>query len=300
MSRRSASRQNKENISILGRRVPVQLKCQDNKEFVASLPRGSVQLVVTSPPYNIGKEYERGKIFPSIDEWKRDQHEIVSLCAEATSSEGSLCWQVGNYVDRNGEIFPLDIMLYEIFKEKGLYLRNRIVWTYGHGTHSRNRFSGRHETIMWFTKSRERTTPVFNLDAVRVPQLYPWKTSHKGPNKGRPSCNPLGKNPSDVWDIPNVKHNHVEKTSHPCQFPVALAERLVLALSNPGDVVLDPYAGVGSTLVAAVKHNRQAFGCDIVPEYVETAASRLNALLRDELRLRPDCPPIRGSRAIVG
>src|SRR5205823_575337 len=103
----------------------------------------------------------------------------------------------------------------------------------------------------------------FNLDPIRIPQKYPGKKHFKGPNKGQPSANPLGKNPGDfwydaegrdenlempnVWIIPNVKHNHVEKTIHPCQFPVELVERLVLALSNPGDLVVDPYMGVGSS-----------------------------------------------------
>src|SRR5690606_35889755 len=100
---------------------------------------------------------------------------------------------------------------------------------------------------------------------------YPNKRHYKGPARGALSSNPKGKNPGDVWIFPNVKHNHVEKTPHPCQFPVELPERLVLALTEPGDLVLDPYMGVGSTIVAAVRHGRRAAGAEIVPEYVALA-----------------------------
>ena len=106
------------------------------------------------------------------------------------------------------------------------------------------------------------------------------------------SCNPLGKNPGDVWIFPNVKNNHVEKTVHPCQFPVELVERLVLALTEPGDAVFDPYMGVGSTVVAAAKHGRAGYGCDIVREYVDIARQRLRDLDAGTLRTRPMDRPV--------
>ena len=180
----------------------------------------------------------------------KKQVEVVDIdeCVRILKEEGSICWEIGNYVD-NGEIIPLDILLYDCFKSNGLKLRNRIVWQFGHGLHCSNRFSGRYETILWFTKSDSYT---FNLDAVRIPQKYPGKKHFKGPNIGKYSSNPKGKNPSDVWDIPNVKSNHVEKTCHPCQFPIALVQRLVLALSNEHDILFDPFLGVGSTAVGRI------------------------------------------------
>ena len=125
--------------------------------------------------------------------------------------EGSVCWQVGNHVYR-GEVFPLDIILYHLFKDHGLKLRNRIVWQFEHGLHCKKRLSGRHETILWFTKD---DTYTFNLDPIRIPQKYPNKKHYKGPKIGQISSNPLGKNPGDVWTIPNVKHNHIEKNIAP-------------------------------------------------------------------------------------
>jgi site-specific DNA-methyltransferase (adenine-specific)/adenine-specific DNA-methyltransferase len=196
----------------------------------------------------------------------------------------------------NGEVFPLDIFYYDIFKRNGLFLRNRIIWHFEHGLHTQKRFSGRYETLLWFTKSDNY---VFNLDPVRVPSKYPGKRHFKGPNKGKPSGNPLGKNPSDVWeflasewdeafwDIPNVKSNHPEKTVHPCQFPVELVERCVLALTNDGDWVFDPYTGVGSSIVAAIKHNRRAMGSEKEEPYIQITRERISAYFEGTLKLRP-------------
>jgi adenine-specific DNA-methyltransferase len=130
------------------------------------------------------------------------------------------------------------------------------------------------------------------LDSVSVPQKYPGKKAFKGPKVGQYTCNPLGKNPGDLWVIPNVKHNHVEKTAHPCQFPIELVERLVLALTNKGDLVVDPYMGVGSALCAAVLHERRAAGSDIMGEYVQLARERVIAALERRLDRRPIGKPV--------
>jgi len=247
-----------------------------------------VQLIVTSPPYNIGKRYEQRV---QLEDYLRREEEVINLCIDRLVPGGSICWQIGNHVD-DGEVFPLDILLYPFFRNRGLRLRNRIIWHFEHGLHCSQRFSGRHETILWFTKGDAQGNHFFNLDPVRVPQKYPGKKHFKGPKKGQHSANPLGKNPGDVWIIPNVKHNHPEKTTHPCQFPIELVERLVLALTRPGDLVLDPYMGVGSALVAALMHDRRAAGSDLVDEYVEIAMNRIVALTMGELRIRPRHRPV--------
>lgn len=257
----------------------------DNREFLPKLEPQSFKLIVTSPPYNIGKSYEKRM---SLEEYIEAQSVVMRECVRLMHPQGSICWQVGNHVD-SGEVYPLDILLYPVFKSLGLQLRNRIVWHFGHGLHCTKRLSGRHETILWFTKNDDYT---FNLDPIRIPSKYPTKKHFKGPNAGELSGNPLGKNPSDVWEIANVKNNHVEKTIHPCQFPVELVERLVLSLTNENDRVLDPYMGVGSALVAAVKNNRVGFGCDISEEYVNIAKARLSDLKSGKLRTRPMGKPI--------
>jgi adenine-specific DNA-methyltransferase len=263
----------------------VVLRCEDNIEFMRSLEPGSMKLIVTSPPYNMGKAYEKRS---SLETYVSEQATTIAEAVRLLHPNGSICWQVGNYVE-DGEVFPLDIILYQLFKNHELKLRNRIVWTFGHGLHCQRRFSGRHETILWFTKSDDYT---FNLDPVRVPSKYPYKKHFKGPNKGQISSNPLGKNPADVWEIPNVKANHVEKTDHPCQFPVELVERLVLALTNEGDCVLDPYVGVGSSAIAALLHKRNAYGCEISERYTNTALERIDLLRTGQLKTRPMNKPI--------
>jgi adenine-specific DNA-methyltransferase len=264
----------------------------DSRESLQHVPDGAIQLVITSPPYNIGKVYE---VVTDLDEYVEALAPIIDQLVRVLAPGGSLCWQVGNFVSRS-EIVPLDIVFYPAFKSRGLKLRNRIVWHFEHGLHATKRFSGRYETLLWFTKGDEYT---FNLDPVRVPSKYPGKLSWKGPNKGKPTGNPLGKNPSDVWrlmiheweiglwDIPNVKANHPEKSIHPCQFPIELVERCVLALSKEDDWVLDPFSGVGSALLAALRHDRRALGCERDPSYVDIAKDRIAQLFNGTLGYRP-------------
>lgn len=252
----------------------------DCLEFLKTVPDKTARLVVTSPPYNLGKEYERRlKLQTYLDQQAR----VIRECVRILATDGSICWQVGNYVEK-GQIVPLDTVLYPIFSELGLRLRNRVIWHFEHGLHCSKRFSGRYETIMWFTRTDKY---VFHLDPVRVPQKYPGKKHFKGPKAGQYSCNPLGKNPGDVWAIPNVKSNHVEKTEHPCQFPVELIERLVLSMTDSGDWVFDPFLGTGTSIIAAIRHGRKAAGAETVAGYVGLAKKRIIAEQLGMLKTRP-------------
>lgn len=266
-------------------------------DLMKTIPDEDVQLIVTSPPYNLGKEYENTT---SLDNYLDNQSKIIQELHRVCSNSGSICWQVGNYIDK-GEVVPLDLVFYSLFKNLGMKLRNRIIWRFDHGLHLKNRFSGRYEVILWFTKSEDY---VFNLDPVRIPSKYPGKRHYKGVNKGKPSGNPLGKNPSDiwdilvsdwesgVWDIPHVKASHCEKTDHPCQFPIELVERCVLALTNEGDRVYDPFGGVATTLIAARKNNRIGLMSEMSPNYCVTARNRIQDFESGQLRIRPLGKPI--------
>jgi DNA modification methylase len=270
----------------------------DSLSILAGCPDDFASLIITSPPYNIGKEYETQV---KLEHYLEQLQPILKELVRVLSPQGSLCWQVGNYVE-NSEVFPLDVYFYPIFKKLGLQLRNRIVWTFEHGLHCSLRFSGRYETLLWFTKSADY---VFNLDPVRIPSKYPGKTNFRpGPKYGLPSGNPLGKNPGDVWrlmekewesalwSIPNVKANHPEKTLHPCQFPIELVERCVLSMTHTGDWVLDPFSGVGSSMLAAVRHNRRAMGCERDAAYTAEARRRMDLLFSGELPYRPLGKPV--------
>lgn len=269
----------------------------DSLKVLKDFDDNKFDLIITSPPYNIGKSYETKT---SIEKYLDTQESIINELVRVLSYKGNLCWQVGNYVDK-GEVFPLDFFYYQIFKKHGLKLRNRIIWHFGHGLHASNRFSGRYETILWFSKTNDY---IFNLDNVRIPAKYPGKLHFKGEKKGLPSGNPLGKNPSDIWEIivkdwetgmwniPNVKSNHPEKTAHPCQFPIELVERCVLALTNENSWVLDPYAGVGSTVLAALKNNRNAIGIEKELDYCSIAKQRVKDIKEGNLKIRPINKPI--------
>jgi len=275
----------------------VVLHCGDTLDFLETVQNEIAKLIITSPPYNLGKEYENKT---SIESYLEFQDQVIEQLVSKLRPDGSICWQVGNFVE-NSEVFPLDTLYYSHFKKHGLKLRNRIIWRFNHGLHASKRFSGRYETILWFTKTDNYT---FNLDSVRVPSKYPGKRHFKGPKRGLPSGNPLGKNPADVWefiaqewdeelwDIPNVKANHPEKTVHPCQYPIELIERCVLALTNDDDWVIDPYCGVGSALIAALKHNRKAAGVDKEQEYITIAKQRIEDFYTGKLKIRPLGKPV--------
>jgi adenine-specific DNA-methyltransferase len=269
----------------------------DVNNFLPTIPDQSISLIITSPPYNIGKEYEKSI---DIEEYLATQSSIIEQFYRILKDDGHICWQVGNYV-KNGEVYPLDIYYYPIFKKLNFQLRNRIIWRFGHGLHASKRFSGRYETILWFSKTKDY---YFNLDPVRVPAKYPGKRHYKGKKKGEISGNPQGKNPSDyweiilqdweqeIWDIPNVKSNHPEKTIHPCQYPIELVERCVLALTKENDRVFDPFSGVGSSIIASIKHQRKAMGCEQKQEYINVAIDRINQYYNNSLKIRPLGKPV--------
>ena len=269
----------------------------DATETLKKIPDNSINLIITSPPYNLNKDYEEREAF---SDYLKKINPIIKELDRVLCDNGSICWQVGNYVNK-GEIFPLDIFFYNSFKELGYKLRNRIIWHFNSGLHATKRFSGRYETMMWFTKSDDY---IFNLDSIRIPQKYQGKTHHKGKKYGQLSGNPKGKNPSDFWellksefdigvlDFPNVKANHPEKDSHPCQFPIEFVERCVLAFSNEGHLVLDPFSGVGSTILGSVMNNRRAIGCEIIDEYIKKTRERLLLLQKGELPYREKGKPI--------
>lgn len=261
-------------------------------DFLKSMPDESVDLVATSPPYCIGKAYEDPH--DDIETFKTLHTNIFNDMYRVLKVGGSVCWQIGYHISDKC-VIPLDYLVYDLFTSLSkdldfpLTLRNRIIWTFGHGLNSTNRFSGRHEVILWFTKGEQK---IFNLDEVRVPQKYPGKKAYRGPNKGKLSGNPLGKNPSDVWEIPNVSAKHVEKTDHPCQFPIAIPQRLIKALTLPDGMVLDPFAGSGTTGAAAILEGRRFAGSEITPKYYKTAHKRLRDTINGTLRIREDKPVV--------
>lgn len=255
-------------------------------DLIRRLPDKCVDLTIASPPYCMGKAYERST---SLKDFIVAQKQVLPEIARITKDGGSICWEIGYHL-KDGRAYPLDLEVFSVLNAiGGIALRNRIIWTFGHGAHGRNRFSGRHEMVMWFTKGDDY---VFDLDAVREPQKYPGKRHASGPRKGEFSGNPNGKNPGDVWSIPNVKAKHVEKLGHPCQFPIGLADRLVRALCPENGLVFDPYMGTASTGVAAIINGRRFVGAETKRTYVNIAAQRLALAYNGTVPHRPVDKPI--------
>lgn len=237
-------------------------------ELLKKLPDQSIDLIVSSPPYNIGKEYEAKR---AIEIYLDEQKEVLRECSRVLKDTGSIFWQVGSF-SNSGILIPLDIKFFPILESFGLIPRNRIVWVRQHGLHAQNKFSCRHETILWFTKSDNY---VFSLDEIRVPQKYQNKKHYKGEKKGQLSCNPEGKNPGDIWVFRNVKHNHEEQTIHPCQFPEDMIARIILATTKKGSVILDPYMGTGTVATAAIDLERHYIGAELDSSYHKVALRRI-------------------------
>ena len=258
----------------------------DWRQLLSQMPDGCVDLTVTSPPYCLGKSYDTSR---DIRDFEEEHHWIIPRVIEATKLGGNICWQVGYHI-KQGILTPLDYVIHSIFsKFSDIKLRNRIIWNFNSGMHGTRRLSGRHEIVLWYSKGDDH---YFDVDPIRIPQKYPGKKHHKGEKRGQFSGNPLGKNPGDVWDIPNVKAGSVEKTEHPCQFPIGLVQGLVLALSPPGGLVLDPYLGSGSTGAAAILEKRRFAGAEISDEYYGLAIERIQKAMDGSLRYRPYGTPI--------
>lgn len=167
---------------------------------------------------------------------------------------------------------------YLIWQHVPFFLMQEIVWNYGAGVAGRKFYSPRNEKFLWYIKDENDYT--FNLDAVR-------DTNVKYPNQkknGKIKVNPLGKNPSDVWQFPKVtsgaNRSSKERTKHPAQFPEAVIERIIKASSQPGDLILDPFIGSGTTAAVALRLGRSVLGFEINPYYCQLASCRVEAALK--------------------
>ena len=274
-------------------RTDISLFTGDILEKLNFIHPQQIDLIVSSPPYNIGKSYEEKQPLEDYLNWIE---KVIKGCDRVLKLNGSICWQLGAY-HKDKELFPLDFYYYQIMKKFNYKLKNRIIWNCEKmsGSHGQNKFSGRYETISWFIKSDDYT---FNLDPIRVPQKYPNKKTRTGEKATK------GKNPTDywaflqkdweeqVWTFPNVGSGHVEQTIHPAMFPIELPERLILALTNEGDTILDPFCGSGSALVAGILWNRKVYGIDYKREYTDLSLTRIKNAIDGKIKKRPLLKPI--------
>ncbi len=251
----------------------------DSLAAMPRLPRGVFDLTITSPPYNIGKEYETTLPLSDYLEWTANW---ITQVYRLTSAFGAFWLNLGYIeVPGRGRAVPLP---YLIWDKVPFYLLQEIVWNYGAGVAARRMFSPRNEKYLWYVKSGNRYT--FNLDEIRDPDVkYPNQKKN-----GRLRVNPIGKNPTDVWQIPKVttgeglvgRRASKERTAHPAQFPEAIIDKIVKGCSNPGDLILDPFVGSGTTAKVALSNHRLVVGFDLNPAYIEIATRRITKSLAFE------------------
>jgi adenine-specific DNA-methyltransferase len=246
----------------------ISLYNRDCLTAMRSLPPALVDLTVTSPPYNIGKEYESPLALNDYLDWCG---EWIAQVSRLTGPRGALWLNLG-YVSMEGraKAIPLPYLLWD---RNPMFLVQEVVWHYGAGVAARRALSPRNEKFLWYVKDEMEYT--FNLDDIRDPDVkYP-----KQKKNGKLKCNPLGKNPSDVWLFPKVTSGtdraSKERTEHPAQFPVAVIERIIRACSNPGDTILDPFMGSGTTALVASRLGRNVIGFELSARYLEIAARRI-------------------------
>jgi len=237
------------------------------------LPRDSCALTVTSPPYNIGKEYEKPRPLKDYLDWCELW---IQQIHRITRPDGAFWLNLGYIsLEERAKAIPIPYLLWD---RVPFYLVQEVVWNYGAGVAAKRSFSPRNEKFLWYVKNPGQY--VFNLDAVRDPNVkYPNQKKN-----GKKKCNPLGKNPSDVWHFPKVtsgrNRSSRERTPHPAQFPIAVVDRIVKACSNPGDLIFDPFVGSGSLIEAAIRNGRIAVGFEIDPNYVAIAGRRIKNCLK--------------------
>lgn len=238
----------------------------DCREVLKTIPDKSIKLVVTSPPYNIGKPYGKYKDKIPLNEWKELINDVTKEVYRVLTDDGSFFMNLspipfGEYK----EILPLPYIGYDIMKENKFYLRNMITWTFNNMQNCTLRLSGRYENILWGVKDLKNY--VFNLDDVRIP--YITQNDKRLTGKGR--------NPTDVWYFDRVNNMTKSKydLKHPTIYPLEMIERIIKMSSNEGDIILDPFAGSGTTLVAANLLGRKSIGIEIDSRYKSEIEKRL-------------------------
>lgn len=232
----------------------IDIRKGDALELLKNVSNNSIDLIIADPPYNLGKNYGNGHLVKGFDEYLDFSRIWLSEAYRVLRKHGSI------YVFMGVRFISY---LYDIIdRELEMFFNSWICWHYTQGMGRKKGFSPRHEDILMFNKSNRFT---FNLDPVRIPQKY-----YRARNNMR------GANPGDVWQFSHVHYCNENRQDHPTQKPEGLIERMVLALSNEGDAVLDPFAGSGTTLRVCQQLNRDCIGFELNPEYVVMIKDRLS------------------------
>ncbi|MHC4124515.1 MAG: DNA-methyltransferase [Planctomycetota bacterium] len=244
--------------------------CGDCIEILKNIDKPFADLIFADPPFNIGYKYDKYYDKVKSKNYIAWTKEWIQACRKVLKPDGSFYIAIGDDYAANVKI---------IADEVGLFMRNWIIWHYTFGQQTKNKFALSHTHIFYFVKDRKNFT--FNDYAVRVPSDRQLIYNDK-------RANPAGKMPDDVWmQFPRVCGTFKERARwHPCQMPENLLKKIIAVSSDPGDCVLDPFSGSGTTPAAAYQLGRNYMGIDISRDYVENASKRLDKLKRQSRKIK--------------
>jgi site-specific DNA-methyltransferase (adenine-specific) len=231
----------------------IQIRLGDALELFKEIEDESIDLIIADPPYNLGKDYGNNNDKLEFNAYLDFSKQWLSEAHRVLKPTGTM------YVFMGVRFISYVFSILE--QELNMNLNSWICWHYTQGIGKTKGFSPRHDDILMFNKSKKF---IFNLDEVRIPQKY-----------YRERNNMRGANPGDVWAISHVHYCAKNRQPHPTQKPEALMEKMVLASSNVGSVVLDPFAGSGTTLRVCQQLHRECIGFELNPEYCEMIQNRL-------------------------
>lgn len=228
--------------------------CGDAIEELKKIPDKSINLIVTDPPYNLNKDYGNNQDKLEFEEYLEFSRAWLKEAKRVLTDDGTLYVFMGmRYIS----------YIYTILEQElGMTFNSWITWFYTQGIGKTKGFSPRHDDILMFTKHSKKF--VFNLDLIRVPQKY-----YRSVNNMR------GANPGNVWEFSHMHYCNKNRKKHPTQKPEGLYERMILASSNEGDTILDPFVGSGTLLRVCQQTGRKGIGIDINPDYIEMTKERL-------------------------
>jgi len=239
---------------------PDTLVSGDCIEILRGAEKQSVDLVFADPPFNIGYKYDVYEDKKAYEDYYQWTHDWMEACVGVLKSTGSFWIAIGDE-------YAAEVRV--IGRKIGLNLRNWVIWHYTFGQATKFKFARSHAHLFYFTMSPKKGDITFNDDQVRVPSARQTTYNDK-------RANPKGKVPDDVWSFSRLCGTFSERVGwHPCQMPEVVLERIVKVSSNPGDIVLDPFVGSGTTAVVAAVAGRKYFGIDVSDDYVKKAGQRI-------------------------
>jgi DNA modification methylase len=232
----------------------IEIRPGDALTLFKEIADNTVDLIIADPPYNLGKDYGNNHDLKGFDDYLQFSLDWLTEAHRVLKPTGTI------YVFMGVRFISY---LYDIMdRQLKMFFNSWICWHYTQGMGKKIGFSPRHDDVLMFNKSQAFT---FNLDAVRVPQKY-----YRARNNMR------GANPGDVWQFSHVHYCNPNRQDHPTQKPEGLMERMVLASSNEGDLVLDPFAGSGTTLRVCQQLQRNCIGFELNPDFVKLIEERLS------------------------